>query len=473
MRKFSRFLFLLVTCLPAVAGYLFPVPNVFAAGNKNIFGLHLTQPDDIHSAKNIINSSGGDWGWTTIVIRADQLHQQVWQEFFDNCRRFHITPILRLSTTMGADSWQRPELSQIDSLANFLGSLNWPTKSKHIILFNEINHASEWGGQVDIKNFTDMAIYTAKKFKQINPDFVILSSPLDLAAPEKPSLFKSAENVYREIYLYKPEYFDLIDALASHSYPNHGFVGSPKDRGQYSITGYTWELSYLQNLGIRKTFPVFITETGWPHREGEPSNNYFYTTKTAAQFLKEAINIWKQDPRITAITPFIYNYPHQPFDHFSWLDTNNQLYPSYQKIVDLPKTKNSPAQIIKYELINIHLPFLIFTNRDYSGQITLKNTGQSIWGETKFCLNPTTTPNITLDVLCLDNSLVYPNEQKTFDFKFRVNQASNKNQKSFISWQGLPNTEISAFSGTTFIYHPKSNFFLQFKNTLQRLFRPL
>jgi hypothetical protein len=462
MGKISQFLFLLVSY------FLFFVSNVSASG-RNIFGLHLTQPNDIFSAKDIINSSGGDWGWVTIVIRSDQLDPQTWQDFFDNCRKFHLIPIVRLATIMDSDTWQRPQTSHIDNLTDFLGSLNWPTKSKHVILFNEINHAAEWGGGVDIKNFVDIAVYAAQKFKEIDPNFTILSSPLDLAAPEKPPLFKSAPNVYREIHLYQPKYFDLVDALASHSYPNHGFVGSPKDRGQHSITGYVWELNFIQNLGIQKTFPVFITETGWPHREGQNPNNRFFTVKTSTQFLKEALNLWSQDPRIIATTPFIYNYPYPPFDHFSWLDANNQLYPSYQEIVDLPKTKNSPPQITKYELVNIRLPFLIFTNRNYLGQITLKNTGQSIWGETKFCLNPATSPNITLNAICLDNSLIYPNDQKTFVFKFRVNNQTSS-QKSFIGWQGLLSTEITSFPGNTFIYHSKNSFLSRVKNKLQTSF---
>jgi len=463
MRKIAQFLFLLILC------FLFLIPNV-SASNRNIFGLHLTQPNDIYSAKDIINSSGGDWGWVTIVIRTDQLNPQVWQEFFDNCRQFHLIPIIRLATLMDQDNWSVPQLSQIDSLTSFLGSLNWPTKLKHVILFNEINHANEWGGQVDVKSFADVAIYTAKKLKELDPDFVVLSSPLDLAAPEKPPFFKSAENVYREIYLYRPEYFDLIDAIASHSYPNHGFVGSPKDHGQHSILGYRWELNYLKSLGVNKTFPVFITETGWPHREGESPNNYFFTATTATKFLKQALDIWSQDENVMATTPFIYNYPYKPFDHFSWLDTKNQLYPPYQEIVNLAKPKNSPLQITTYELTRIHLPFLIFTNHDYSGTVTLKNTGQSIWGETKFCLNPTSSPNLTLDTICLDNSLILPGQQKTFNFKFKVNQTPDKNQTTFIGWHRLPNTEITAFSSNTFIYRPKTNLIFRLKNTLQHLF---
>ena len=84
-----------------------------------------------------------------------------------------------------------------------------------------------------------------------------------------------------------PNYFENIDGLSSHSYPNHGFIGTPKEIGQHSIRGYLWELNLLKKLGVQKELPVFITETGWPHREGIKSQNNFYTTKTTSQFLIE------------------------------------------------------------------------------------------------------------------------------------------------------------------------------------------
>ena len=74
--------------------------NPILASDRSIFGLHLSQTSDITSAKNIINSNGGDWGYITIVLRTDQFNRQMWQDFFDNCRLFHLTPIIRLATIM-------------------------------------------------------------------------------------------------------------------------------------------------------------------------------------------------------------------------------------------------------------------------------------------------------------------------------------------------------------------------------------
>lgn len=432
------------------------------AQSQNIFGLHLTQTSDIHQAKDIINSSGGDWGWVTIVLRTDQLNHQTWQEFFDNCRRYHIIPLIRLATVMNNDLWRVPQTSDIDDLASFLHSLNWPTLKQHVVIFNEINHASEWGGGVDLKNYVDLALYAAEKLKSLNSNFFILPAALDLAAPSTPPVFESAPNVYRQILNYQPDFFNHFDGLASHSYPNHGFVGQPYQTGQHSVRGYQWEINF-----INKKLPVFITETGWPHREGQSKNHRYYSLTTAANFLAATLSLWQKDPAVSAVTPFIYNYPNPPFDHFSWIDQNEKLYPEYQKIVNLPKTKNTPAQITSYQLVKLRLPILIFTNTDYIGTLTLKNTGQSIWGETEFCLTPKSSSNITLDAICLDNNLIFPNQNHSFTFKFKVQPS---NQTSSIAFENLPATEITPINSSGTIYRPKTGLYQTFLNLLNKIF---
>ncbi len=441
-------------------GLFFTTPIL---ASSNIFGLHLTQTSDISTAKDIINSNGGDWGWITIVAPLNQLDYQTWQDFFDNCRQYHLIPIIRLATYGEGDCWKKPSTSEIDNLADFFNSLNWPTKIQYVSLFNEINHGQEWGGEVDIKNYVDISIYASQKFKSLNPNFFVLSSALDLASPDKTPDYLSAKTVYQQIYSYKPEYFDNIDGIASHSYPNHGFIGTPKDTGQHSILGYKWELDFIKSLGVTETFPVFITETGWPHREGLDGRNNFYTTKTTSQFLLDAYQIWSKDSRIKAVTPFIYNYPDKPFDHFSWLDQNQKLYPEYQKFIDQTKETNSPEQITKYELYKTQVPFLVFSDHEYNGQISLKNTGQSIWGETTFCLNSNVDEQIELSNLCVTSEdKIYPGQIKIFPFKFKINSSFNK--KITLSWENLPSTDIILLSENAVIYHQKINFIDKIKS---------
>lgn len=457
--------------LLAIIFFLFSNSPILAS-ERNIFGLHLTQTSDIESAAKIINSSNGDWGWATIVIRADQLDTQTWQDFFDNCRISHIIPIVRLATLNDNGSWQKPQYSIIDSFVSFLKNLNWPTTKRHIILFNEVNRAQEWGNQVDPKNYADISLYAIKKFKETDSNFFILSAGLDLAAPNKQNEFMSADEYIRQITLYQPTLFESFDGLASHSYPNHGFIGTPKDTGRHSILGYQWELSYLKSLGVKKQLPIFITETGWPHREGESTDNKFYTHQTTSQFLITAIKKWQSDPQILAVTPFIYNYPYQPFDHFSWLQLNGQMYPEYQNVVDLTKNKNNVEQITSYQFVKINLPIFMFPGKTYSGQLILKNNGQSIWGqgETEFCLDPQTSSNVDILPICTDSNTIKPGQNHTYNFSFTLNPSSS--EKSVISWANLPPFEIKPFLpiiSNAQIYQPNDSLISKIKRIIKQL----
>lgn len=449
---------------------LFKVKPILAVNQpKNIFGLHIIQTSDIDKASSIINSGGGDWGFATIVIRLDLLDHSNWQQFFDKCRKYHIIPIVRIATSMDQDNWTVPTNDEIDRMVDFLNQLNWPTTQRIVIPFNEVNHATEWGGSVDVTSFEKMFTYTATKLKQTNSNFYILSSPLDLAAPEKPPSYKSPNQFYKELLTINPNFFDNIDALASHSYPNHGYIGTPNESGQHSIRGFVWEKKYLKSLGINKNLPVFITETGWPHREGESTNNRYYTAKTSAKFLNSALNIWQKYPDVVAVTPFIYNYPYPPFDHFSWVDKQENIYPPYQQIVDLPKLKNSPPQKTSYQVEHHSLPWLIFPNQEYSNSIVLKNTGESIWGETKFCLTPVTSPNLKLDAICNSDINIIPGQTAKYFYKFSIID-SGFTGPTFLGWEGIGLNQLDVIRGNPTIYQSQGNIFQIFvQNILNRL----
>ena len=462
MKPFFLFVFILISYLLALSS-----KDIFAS-DKNIFGLHLTQISDINRAKDIINSGGGDWGYVTIVLPLNQMDKNAWQDFFNNCRIYHLIPVIRLATIVDGGKWKVPSISDIDHQIDFLASLNWPSNPKHLILFNEINHGSEWGGGVDVKKYVDLALYAINKFKSLDSNFFIIGAGLDLAAPSSPPDFLSAANVYNEINQYKPEYFSQIDGLASHSYPNHCYVGSPFDTGQHSIKGYLWELNFIKNLGVSKTYPVFITETGWPHREGITKNNRYYSAAISAKFLEQALSIWSQDPQITAVTPFIFNYPNKPFDHFSLLDRSESLYPAYQTIVNLPKTANAPSQTNSYEINNFLIPPLLFPKVNYRGKIILTNTGQSIWGagETKFCLKSISSPNLSVTNLCVNDNLVTPQKSAEIVFNFKI---IDPKTHSFLQWENTPQYPIDAFYTNATIFHPQYTLWQSLKMLFTRI----
>jgi len=415
--------------------------NIYAT---NIFGVHLSDTSDIDKAAPIINSSGGDWGYVTIVIRSDLLNRQMWQDFFDKCRVLHITPIVRLSTITEDDHWKQPEYSDIDAMTSFLSSLNWPQEKQIIILFNEPNHGSEWGGGVDVKNFADMSTYTAKRLKTLSTNYYILSTGLDLAAPSKMPEFESPENFYQQIIAYKPDYFDNIDGLAHHYYPSN------------SSRNYVWELNLLKKLGIKKDLPVFITETGFANK------------KTTPNLLINYLNTWSRDKRIIAVTPFIFNYPYPPFEQFSWLTKEGTLNFGFQKLVNLPKQKNTVTQLNSYKVNFAHLPFIIFPNTVYHTFLELENTGQAIWGETQFCLKQNSSSNINLSDICVDPSQkTLPNLVQKIPFNFEIKSSSSS---SYLSWETLPQYDLSLLSPNSTIYHPKTSVWEFVKEWVSGLF---
>src|SRR3989344_4339022 len=100
---------------------------------NNKIGIHILFPDEIEKASELVNSSGGDWGYTVIPIQSSDKDLKKWQ--------------------------------------NFLDSLEWPTKNRYVIVFNEVNRADEWEGKSDPADYARLLSYATIVFKSKNPDF--------------------------------------------------------------------------------------------------------------------------------------------------------------------------------------------------------------------------------------------------------------------------------------------------------------
>lgn len=353
---------------------------------NNKFGIHLatTSEEDLQDAAELVNSTGGDWGYVTVVLAEKDLDQHKWQMFFDQMRRFHLVPIVRLATSLESSSWRRPSRDDVQKWVDFLDSLNWVVKNRYVVLFNEPNRADEWGGQVDAENYGEVAFEFARRLKEKNSDFFVMLAGLDAAAPQKMPDYEDEEFFLREILLSpQDEWKDLfkyIDGWASHSYPNHGFVGSPYAEGRNSVRTYIWELGLLRFLGVKKNLPVFITETGWPHAEGKSNQRNFYSEDEVAANLRVYFKALIGDSRILAITPFVLNYPDEPFDHFSWrkMGGGKDYYFQYETTRSLEKIKGSPKQEQKMQIENT-LPQKLITGSTYQIPVIVRNQGQAIW----------------------------------------------------------------------------------------------
>lgn len=302
---------------------------------NNQFGVHILDTQETADAAKLVNSSGGDWGYVTIPIRSDDRDKEKWFNFFTNCRRLHLIPIVRLATFIDGDKWVAPTSYDLVDFANFLEPMPWPTGNRYIILFNEPNHSQEWGGQVSPLEYATLILDAKRIFKQRSDDFFLLTAGLDMSAPDNQTSM-DALKFYRQMTSLQPGWYQAVDGLSVHAYPNPGFSSSVFSRTRFGISSYTYEENLLKNYGFTGK-PIFITETGYIGRDD------FYTPAFT--------QIWTES-NIVAVTPFILFAGAGDFTKFSLLDLSHAPGTSYMNIEKLPKIAGSP-------LLNIQLPPLV------------------------------------------------------------------------------------------------------------------
>lgn len=358
---------LLFICPPKIAAIVDPL-----ASPNNIYGIHVIDGNDLEDAAALVNSSGGEWGYITIVITDNDLNIEKWQTVFDRLRSLKLIPLVRIATHSEKGMWVAPGPADVGKWVHFLNSLNWVIKNRYVILFNEPNHAKEWGGKIDPAGYAQVASVFAAGLKGASDDFFILPAGFDAVAPNGSQTMEMT-NFFKRMYKQDNEVFKIFDGWTSHSYPNPAFSGKVSDIGKSSVKGYAWELNYLSGFGLDKGLPVFITETGWVRKTQEDEE------KIALKIVNAYKNVWN-DSRIVAVTPFVLNYPSDPFDQFSWKKPNSdEFYPQYERVVQLEKVSGQPVQVDTFELDKRAIPDELIASSDEEFVITLKNTGQAIW----------------------------------------------------------------------------------------------
>jgi len=437
--------------------FLFWPKIIFATENK--FGIHILEPSDIDKAVELVNSSGGDWGYVTIVIRDDDLNFDKWQGFMDECRQKHLIPLVRIATHLKGENWVKPKIEDAEKWSNFLGSLNWPVTDQFVIIFNEPNQAKEWGGEVNPREYARILSGFNEKLKMENEKFKIFNSGFDLAAGNTKSTI-DAFRFWQEMNSEIPGIFEKIDGWVSHSYPNHGYLGKPWDKGKTSIRGYEWELWELKNkFKVQKELPIFITETGWPKNQLTVNSQKskakrvilgkYYDEATVANYFKYAFeNVWIKDDRIKAVTPFLLNYPEPLFADFSWLDKNGEPYLQFETIKNIPKKSWWPEQINKFTFNKIEFPPFLLTQKKYKGIAILTNEGQSILGEKEkfFFKVINADQGIEVSNIFLEKGeLLKPFERTTLTFEIKTTTQSGEFN---FGWEGVGDYKIKVFQPT-------------------------
>lgn len=337
---------------------------------NNKFGIHIQSENDLEDAARLVNSSGGDWGYVTLVITEAERDYNRWQKVFDKMRRLHLIPIVRLATKFEDGVWTIPQKEEINNWIAFLNSLNWVVKNRYIVIGNEPNHAKEWGGKIDPEGYGNYLKEFSQKLKLASPDFFILPAGLDASAPNSPETMDEGKFI-SQMHKAIPDIFEFIDGWTSHSYPNPAFSGKAEDDGKGTVRTFDWELSYLKRIGIDKNLPVFITETGW--------SNQNLTEDEIGDRLKHAFEKAWTDKRVVAVTPFILNYTDSPFAEFSWKNKEGSFYSFFGVVEAITKTKGEPIQEVKGKIVGAFINPFLLANSSFKGVILAQNLGQSIW----------------------------------------------------------------------------------------------
>ena len=352
-KKLIIFFSFLVIFLFSVKTSLAIVDPTSVPNNK--FGIHIFSEKDLENARALVNSNGGDWGYVTLVITEAERDHERFQSVFDQMRRLHLIPIIRLATKASGNIWDAPQEAEIDKWVNFLSSLNWVVQNRYVVINNEPNHAGEWGGRIDPAGYASYLEKISRKLKSASSDFFILPAGLDPSSANTASAMTESRFLTQMLKA-NPKVFDYIDGWTSHAYPNT------------STSIYNRELSL-----IGKDLPVFVTETGWPR-------NMYGEEQIGKNLVSTYQNVWN-NPKVIAVTPFILDYINAPYDVFSWEKPDGTFYGFYSEVQKLPKVTGSPVQVESGQILAAFVQPVIFTGVDFVGAIIAKNTGQSIWAQ--------------------------------------------------------------------------------------------
>lgn len=309
---------------------------------NNKFGLYVYAEDKdfLSIADKLVNSNGGEWGYVLLPYSVKDYDYTKWGRVFNQLISKHLIQVIQL-WNVDVEDYKK----ETKNAAEFLNHFLWPIRYKFISVYNEPNDNNFWFGKADPKQYAKILDYTIKTFKENNEDFYIMNGAMNISAGDTREHI-DAFDFMKQMDESVPGIFNKLDAWASHPYPQPNFSGSPYDTGRMSIKAYETELDYLKNtLHVTKDLPVFITETGWAHAEGQDYNSSYLPDKQVAENYKIAFeDVWLKDDRVRAVMPFTVIYD-PPFDHFSWVNRDKVPYLHYDVIKALKKVSGEPPAL--------------------------------------------------------------------------------------------------------------------------------
>lgn len=319
--------------------------------DNNKYGLYIYAEEKafFDIANKLVNSNGGEWGYVLIPYSVKDYDTSKWARAFDQLISKKLIPVIQL-WNLDINNYQE----ETRNAAEFLNKFIWPIKYRYISVYNEPNDNKFWYGRADPEEYARILDYTIKIFKEVNSDYFILNGAFNVSSPNDENNIDSFDFM-RRMDNSISGIFEKLDGWASHPYPQPNFAGSPYSTGRWSIRAYEDELKFLkEELGVEKKLPVFITETGWAHAEGERYDSSFLpVNKIAENFVIAFEEVWLKDDRVRAVMPFTIRYD-PPFDHFSWVNKDKVPYYHYDVIKKLKKVEGKPPEIVtgSLEILN-------------------------------------------------------------------------------------------------------------------------
>jgi len=288
----------------------------------NKLGIHILSTGELEIANDLfsVTDNNDTWHYVTVPLTINDLQKEhEWLEFFQQAQEQKIIPIVRLASRFENQVWIKPTRKDVVEQITFLSKMPWAGDRRYLIIGNEVNHAPEWGGELDPAGYTNYLVFASQWARAVDPKFFILPAALDLDAPNS-STTREAIGYLRNMVEHDPDLFSYLDGWNSHSYPNPAFSAPPTATGKNSLRGYQTELAVIAEH-TDKNLPVFITETGWrqtAQNQRKLLGYYDYALK----------HVWN-DPRIMAVTPFVLQGAPGQFAAFSFLDAGQKPTAQY------------------------------------------------------------------------------------------------------------------------------------------------
>jgi hypothetical protein len=337
-----------------------PTPTPIAINKR---GLHLLLDDGTTRFPETLweqqivwaGRLSGPGGYAVELVRSNDLKPDSWQHMIDLLDREGQIPIIRLATFKDERNqwWTAPQpdpdgrsyKSAADRFRRFFDAITWHADTVLVTVANEPNRPDEWGGAPSPAAYARYLRDVAEAMGRVTSvKVLVLNGALDAYAPS--ASFGATYAIDSDLFMEGmatevPDIFERLDGWASHAYPLGPFTEDPGHQifkiddvrpnatprqepppgiANRGVNGYEWELWKLQQLGVEKTLPVYVTESGWRHRASQSANarDHDFATVDDARFAElvglafdgpptgkaEGWTPWNADPRVKAVALF-------------------------------------------------------------------------------------------------------------------------------------------------------------------------